>query len=337
MGVGGAARWFLPLTRAEELPPALEWATSEGLPWFILGGGSNLLVADEGIAGLVIHMAIRGMDATREGDHMLVSLGAGECWDDFVAVAAARDWAGVTCLSGIPGSVGAAPIQNIGAYGQEIAETLEQVEAWDTRVGRFVVLKAADCAFAYRDSLFKSGEPNRYIVTRVVLRLKIGGRPKPRYPDLMERLAAGADLEAVRRTVLEIRRAKSMVFDPADANSHGCGSFFTNPIIDEAAYARFKDKVAGPHPHYPAGPGRVKLAAAWLIEQSGFSRGYGEGPIGLSEKHCLAIVNRGGGSSEQVRCLARHIQEKVFDVFGIELEPEPRILDGLGRVRPIQA
>jgi UDP-N-acetylmuramate dehydrogenase len=243
-------------------------------------------------------------------------------WDDFVARAVSREWAGIECLSGIPGSVGATPIQNVGAYGQEVSETIIRVEALDRTTGRVVDLTNWDCRFAYRSSLFKNVEKDRYVVISVTFRLRPNGPATVRYPELRalleERGIALDDLQAVRAAVIAIRTRKGMVLDPADSDTRSDGSFFTNPIVPP-------DRVPQGAPQFPA-DGGVKLSAAWLIEHAGFQKGYEHGNVGISTKHTLAIVNRGGGTAREVLELVAMIQERVREKFGVELVPEPNFI-----------
>jgi len=326
IGIGGPARYFCEPATAAELERAVVWARERGQPFLILGGGSNLLLPDEGYAGLVVRPRLLGEESELRGEEARVRVAAGEDWDAFVAAAVARDWAGIECLAGIPGKVGAAPIQNIGAYGQEIATVTEAVEVLDLESLRRETLTAKACAFSYRNSLFKGRAAGRYAVLALRLKLRIGGAATIRYPDLQQRLTAEAGLAQVRQTVLAVRREKSMVLDPADPNARSCGSFFTNPILGEAAYRTFAERAPADHPRFQAERGRMKLSAAWLMERAGFGKGYGRGAAGLSSRHCLAIINRGGASAADVRELMREIQTGVYRVFGVRLTPEPLIV-----------
>jgi UDP-N-acetylmuramate dehydrogenase len=320
LGIGGPARYYARVGSAGALSAAVGWARERGLPLLLLGGGSNLLVADDGFPGLVAHVDVKGIEATPDGE---VTAGAGESWDAIVAFAVARGLAGFECLSGIPGSVGATPIQNVGAYGQEVRETIAVVRALELESGRRVEFSNEQCRFAYRESRFKVEDRGRYAVTSVTYRLTPGGAPSVTYPELRRYLEErGADpfsLAAVRAAVLAIRKRKSMVLDPADPDARSAGSFFVNPVVsaDVADAIGLEDM-----PRYPA-PGGVKLSAAWLIERAGFSKGYGGGAAGLSTKHTLAIVNRGGASARDVATLAREVRDRVRERFGVTLTPEP--------------
>jgi len=335
LGVGGPARYYARVTSEDAVREAVAWARARDLPLFVLGGGSNVVLSDEGHPGLVLHVATRGIETHTAGDRVEIRAEAGEPWDDFVAAAVAKEWAGVECLSGIPGLVGATPIQNVGAYGQEVAETIATVDALDLHTGRVEHFLNAECGFAYRDSRFKSADKGRFIVLRVTYALRPGGPPAVRYAELArhleERGLGTPSLAQVRETVIGLRRRKSMVLDPADPNARSVGSFFTNPIVPtavaddlESALRREGTLAEGEHPpRFPAGDGRVKLSAAWLIERAGLTKGYQRGNVGLSSRHTLAIVNRGGAAASEVVALAREVRARVHDRFGVTLVPEP--------------
>ena len=341
LGVGGPARFYARVDDASALAAALEWAERRDLPVLVLGGGSNLVLADDGHSGLVIHLAMRGVAARPSGDAMDVTAAAGEQWDALAAFAADKGWAGIECLSGIPGLVGATPIQNVGAYGQDVSETIVAVEAMDVRSRARVTFDNQACRFGYRMSRFKSDDRGRYVVMGVTFRLRPGGAPALKYAELSrhfaERGVASPTLLETRQAVIEVRRRKSMVLDPADPNARSVGSFFMNPVIADREFEGLAARIiadgvaATPDeiPHYPGGPGRLKLSAAWLIERAGFRRGYQQGPVGLSEKHTLAIVNRGGATAADVVALAREVRDGVRDRFGISLHPEP-VFVGIG-------
>ncbi len=332
IGVGGPARWYAAVDSVQALVEAARWARARRAPLLALGGGSNLLPADAGFMGLAIHIKLGGVEVVREdADHVWLRAAAGEDWDGLVARTVAEGWAGLECLSGIPGCVGAAPIQNIGAYGQELSETLVEVEAIDLTTLQRRSMDRQACRFGYRHSVFKAEAKGRFLITAIVLKLRKDGRPTIGYADLERRLGPDASLGQTREAVLATRREKSMVIDPRDPNSRSCGSFFMNPVLTPAEYAAFSARLPGPHPRYAADGGRVKLAAAWLIEQAGFAKGLVYGAVGLSQRHCLAIINRGGGSSAEIIELARRIRDGVEARFGVRLQPEPEILgeDGL--------
>jgi UDP-N-acetylmuramate dehydrogenase len=333
LGIGGAAKYFIEVTGSEMLAPAVAWAKQHHLPLFILGGGSNVVIADTGFTGLVLHMGIEGIEWCIESHQAVVKAGAGVEWDSFVALCVANQWAGVECLSGIPGKVGATPIQNVGAYGQEVSETIVAVECFDTQNQRLVEMSASQCQFAYRASRFKSQDRNRFIVTKVTYQLTVNGKPAIRYSDLQryfaEEIINTVNLQEVRQAVLTIRRRKAMVLEAADTDSRSVGSFFVNPVVTRAEFEQVKQRASqllpdiGEMPAFAAANNQVKLSAAWLIEGAGIRRGYIHGNVGTSTKHSLAIINRGGGSARDVLELCKKIQARVADVFGIALQPEP--------------
>jgi UDP-N-acetylmuramate dehydrogenase len=323
IGIGGPARYFLRAESAEQIESALEWARHESIPLFILGGGSNLLISDEGFPGLVMQVGLRGLTVESEDGFVMLKAAAGEPWDPFVAFAVGRGYAGVECLSGIPGSIGATPIQNVGAYGQEVSETIARVEAIERATGRVRWFTNAECGFAYRDSVFKREAKDRYVILSVSFRLVPGGAAAVRYPELERELDGKTTLAAARQAALEVRRRKGMVFDPADPDTRSDGSFFMNPIVDAARLERIRTPEM---PVFPMPDGRMKLSAAWLIERSGFRRGFTRGNVGLSSKHILAIVNRGGATAREALELVRIIQDAVKDRWGVELRPEPNFV-----------
>jgi UDP-N-acetylmuramate dehydrogenase len=305
--LGGPAGAFLEAVTEAELVAAAPEAA------LIVAGGSNVVVADEGVAGTVVRIATRGV--ARSGSSLTVA--AGEEWDALVARCVAEGLQGFECLSGIPGSVGATPIQNVGAYGQEVAETVESVRVLDRVTGRVSAVPASACGFVYRGSVFKYRD--RLVVLSVTFRMRASDVSGPlRYAELARALdvpvGGTAPLGEVREAVLALRRRKGMVIDAADPDSVSAGSFFTNPILDS---------VPDGAPAWPEADGRVKTSAAWLIEQAGFARGYGDGRVGISTKHTLALVNRGGGTTAELMALAHEIASAVWDRFGIALHPEP--------------
>jgi UDP-N-acetylmuramate dehydrogenase len=335
LGVGGPARYYVKVDDAAGIVDAINWAGARGLPFLILGGGSNLVLSDAGFPGLVVHLALRGVAAKKAGDAVEVTAAAGEQWDALVAFAVEHGWAGVECLSGIPGLVGATPIQNVGAYGQDVSETIVAVEAIDRRTRARVTLDNEACRFGYRMSRFKGEDAGSYVVTGVTFRLRPGGAPAVRYAELGrhfdERGIAAPTVAQTREAVLEVRRRKSMVLDPADPNARSVGSFFMNPVVPAAEFEALGRRLvsegvvasADEIPHYPGGGDRVKTSAAWLIERAGFTRGYRRGPAGLSERHTLAIVNRDDATASDIVGLAREVRDRVRDRFGISLHPEP--------------
>lgn len=329
--LGGAARYFVVAEDEHTLVEALKWATERGLRSTILAGGSNVIVPDQGYDGLVIHMAIGGLELRDDGS---VRIGAGVPWETVVDAAVRRGWAGIECLTGIPGSTGATPIQNVGAYGQEVAEVLARARVLDRKTLSFEELGPQDCAFAYRSSRFKR-EPGRYVVCAVELSLRPHGPGTVRYAELERALPPRASLSEIRQAVLELRRRKSMVLDPEDPNRRSAGSFFLNPVVSLADADRIAQQavldglVAAPEevPRFAAGPDRVKLAAGWLIENAGVVKGTRRGAIGVSSKHALCLVHHGGGTTTELLAFATEIQARVEDRFGVVLEREPRLLD----------
>ena len=323
--LGGPAGRWVEATTEQELVDAVSGADEAGEPLLLVAGGSNLVVADEGFAGTVVHVATTGVAADHEGDDptcggVLVTVAAGESWDDVVATAVARGWTGLEALSGIPGSVGATPIQNVGAYGQEVSQTIAKVRVWDRTLRGVRTFANADCGFAYRHSRFKA-DPARHVVLDVTFQLKQGSLGAPvRYAELARRLGVAegerAPLADVRQAVLDLRRGKGMVLDADDHDTWSAGSFFTNPVVDP-------DAVPEGAPAWPQPDGRVKTSAAWLIDHAGFARGYGAGPARLSTKHTLALTNRGRATTADLLALAREVRDGVERAYGIRLVNEP--------------
>ena len=334
-GLGGPARFFAEIAETSDLANALRWAKERNLPVFILGGGSNLVVADAGFPGLVLHMRTRGLRWTQAGSEVCVEAQAGEAWDDVVAEAVLRGAAGIECLSGIPGSAGAAPVQNIGAYGQEAAEAIRGVRVLDRDMLATRDLAPGECGFGYRTSLFKR-EPGRFVILSITLGLVADGRPALRYAELSSAFLGNAEpsLADVRQTVLALRRKKSMLCDEEDPNGHSAGSFFTNPIVAPEFAAQIAQRAVAAGcaqdpsdmPHFALADGQVKLAAGWLIEHAGLSKGFRMGPVGISSRHALALVHHGGGTTADLLRLALHVRAAVLDRFAIELSPEPVFL-----------
>lgn len=319
LGVGGPARWWVEPADEGAAIEAVQAADARGIPLLVLGGGSNLLIADAGFPGLVLKLPT-GRPRVAD-DRWIVPAGAS--WGALVDATVAAGHAGIECLAGIPGTVGAAPIQNIGAYGQEIAEVLEWVEVWDRHRATRTRIGCTDCGFGYRASRFKGADAGRFVVLSIALRLRPGGAATIRYRDLQDRLGPAPSLAETRGAVLAVRRSKSMVLDPADPDTRSAGSFFMNPIVDPTDLRRVQGAVAEAVPHWLVAGG-VKLAAAWLIERAGMPRGYGDGPVGLSKAHTLAIVNRGGATAMQIQAFAAHVQDRVEARFGVRLHPEPQ-------------
>jgi len=324
--IGGPARYFTDAPTEEALLEAVQFAKDKNLPLFVLGGGSNLLVADAGFPGMVVKVGIRGLEWESNRETTVVHAGAGEEWDSLVAACIERHLAGIECLSGIPGSVGGTPVQNVGAYGQEVSEVLVGIRAYDRHADKIVDLSREDCGFTYRTSIFNTTAKNRYIVLRVTYSLINHGEPAIRYPEVQREFdgsSAVPSLAEVRQAVRRIRARKAMLLVEGDLDCRSAGSFFKNPIITVQQFADLQSRAGSTVPRYPAPAGSVKTAAAWLIEQAGFSKGHSLGLAGLSTKHTLALVNKGGAGAEDIRRLARVIQDRVREKFGIELVPEP--------------
>jgi UDP-N-acetylmuramate dehydrogenase len=313
-----------------EVVEVVREADGSGTPLLLIGGGSNLVVGDKGFAGTALRIATRGIEL--DGNRLEVA--AGEVWSDVVTRTVEAGLAGIECLAGIPGSAGATPVQNVGAYGQEVSATLTEVIAYDRRAGETVTLTNEECAFSYRHSRFKA-DPERYVVLRVRFALEdAGGLSAPlRYAETARALGVEpgerVPLADARETVLKLRAGKGMVLDPEDHDTWSAGSFFTNPILDDGAFAAFRTRVRErlgdgvEPPAYPAGDGRTKTSAAWLIDRAGFTKGYGSGPARISTKHTLALTNRGGATTEDLLALAREVVTGVREAFGITLVNEP--------------
>jgi UDP-N-acetylmuramate dehydrogenase len=331
--VGGGARYFAEARREDEVREAVQFAKARDLPLFVLGGGSNLVVADAGWPGLVLKIAIGGIatpqTAETSGNAVLFSVGAGVNWDDFVAQAVTQNCAGAECLSGIPGSVGGTPVQNVGAYGQEVADTIESVRALDLKSDQIVVLPKPACGFRYRSSIFNTTERGRYIILQVNYRLRRGGAPTLKYADLQKHFAENKkppSLVEVREAVREIRRSKGMLIVAGDDDCRSAGSFFKNPVLSEMQFKELAERAAAQGleiPSYPALDAQHKVSAAWLVEHSGFAKGYAQGPARISSKHALALINAGNARTADIVALKDEIQHGVRKAWGIHLEPEP--------------
>lgn len=329
--VGGPARYFAEPKSAAEVAEAVNFARSRALPLFVLGGGSNLVVADAGWPGVVLKLAIAGIEERqgKDSDKTLFEVGAGEEWDRFVARAVTRNCAGVECLSGIPGSVGGTPVQNVGAYGQEVSQTIESVLVFDLKDGQVRELCGEACGFAYRTSIFNSSERDRFIVLRVTYSLTPGGKPRIEYADLKKHFAgfqSAPSLTSTREAVRRIRAAKAMLITPGDEDCRSAGSFFKNPVLASDQFENLTRRATAKGlqiPSYPALDALKKVSAAWLVEHSGFSKGYKSGQVGISRKHALAIVNRGEATAADILGLKDHIQQRVEELWDIHLEPEP--------------
>jgi UDP-N-acetylmuramate dehydrogenase len=330
--IGGLARYFVEATNTAEVEEAVSFARSRDVALFVLGGGSNLLVADAGWPGLVLKIAIRGIER-RSGTHdegrVLFDVGAGESWDRFVSHAVVAHCAGVECLSGIPGSVGGTPVQNVGAYGQEVSETIESVEVFDRRDNQIRELCNEACGFGYRSSIFNTSERDRFVILRTTYALTPGGEPRLAYADLkrhFEGRETAPNLAETREAVRHIRALKGMLITPGDPDSQSAGSFFKNPVLSEEQHDALRQRASAKGfviPSYPALDKNRKVSAAWLVEKSGFARGYGFGHVGISSKHALAIVNRGGATAAEVLALKEQIQQRVEEIWGVRLQPEP--------------
>ena len=321
--LGGPAKRLVPVESEAELVDAVREVDASGEPLLVLAGGSNLVLPDAGWPGVVVHVQTGGV----AGEDGVLEVQAGESWDDLVGATVGDGLAGFECLSGIPGSVGATPIQNVGAYGQEVAESVRSVRVLDRTTGAVSELAPAECGFGYRTSAFKRSD--HWVVLAVTFALRRGAASQPlRYAELARALeiepGATAAVDEVRAAVLALRRGKGMVIDPADPDTVSAGSFFMNPIFDADAYARLDPAP----PAFPQPDGQIKTSAAWLIERSGFGKGYGRGRVAISSKHALALVNRGGATTEELLALAREIAGGVRARFGVELEPEPTIVGG---------
>lgn len=324
-GIGGPARWFVAVSDEAGLVEAVNWAQAREVPIFILGGGSNLLVADAGFPGLVIHVALRGVELLREGDGPIYRVAAGEDWDTFVARTVEAGHQGLECLAGIPGTVGGTPVQNVGAYGQEVASTILRVRAYDLQRREFVEFTNAECAFSYRRSRFNTTDRGRFVATRVEYQLQANSGPSIAYADVKKLFTENAPpaLAEVAAAVRRIRQMKGMLLVEGEADCRSAGSFFKNPVLSEEGYARMAAASATSPPRFAAEEGRVKIAAAWLIEQAGFHKGFAIGNVGISSRHTLALINRGGATFEEITALRDAIVAGVEKRFGIKLEMEP--------------
>jgi UDP-N-acetylmuramate dehydrogenase len=330
--LGGPARFFVDAKSAPEVQEAVTFAQSKSLPLFVLGGGSNLVVADCGWPGLVLKVAVPGIDQRPGQDdegRVLYDAGAGESWDRFVSHAVMARSAGVECLSGIPGSVGGTPVQNVGAYGQEVSETIESVEVYDRKDGQVRELCREACGFTYRSSIFNTTERGRFIILRVTYALTPGGEAHLEYADLkrhFEGRETRPNLAETREAVRHIRARKGMLIVPGDPDCKSAGSFFKNPVLSEQQHADLQKRAEAKGltlPSYPGLEKSHKVSAAWLVEKSGFARGYGFGRVGISSKHALAIVNRDEAIAAEVLALKDQIQQRVEELWAVRLEPEP--------------
>lgn len=335
--LGGAAKRLVEVERESEVLEIVADVDGRGEPLLVLGGGSNLVVADEGFPGTVLRMATRGIDtasgSSRSGsgsgeERVLVTACAGEPWDDFVTRMVSEGLAGVECLAGIPGLVGAVPMQNVGAYGQDVSETIVRVRTWDRSARRLVDFDRAACRFSYRSSVFRGRED--HVILAVTFELTRSRESAPiRYAELARALGvaegARAPASLVRETIVRLRRGKGMVLDESDHDTWSAGSFFTNPILDASSLAALRERVGAgvSMPEFAEPDGRTKVSAAWLIERAGFAKGHRAGNVSISTKHALALTNRGGATTSELLSLARSIRDGVRLRFGVTLENEP--------------
>ncbi|CAM3323737.1 UDP-N-acetylmuramate dehydrogenase [Stackebrandtia soli] len=323
--LGGPARSTRVATTTDELITAITDADSAKEPTLLIAGGSNLVIGDKGFDGTAILLRSRGVTTERDGDDVLVTAQAGHPWDEFVAETVASGWSGVECLSGIPGSTGATPVQNVGAYGQEIREVFEHADVYDRRTRTIVRMTGEECRFAYRHSVFKHND--RYVVLAVTYRLREERRSRPiRYAETARSLGVEVgdtvDLAIARDTVLALRRGKGMVLDPGDRDTYSVGSFFINPVITVDAFDALVARCGETPSHHPF-DGDVKVSAAWLIGRAGFEKGHGHDGVSISTKHTLALTNRGGGTTAALMALAAEVRDGVLRRLGVELFPEP--------------
>ena len=337
LGIGGPARFFGEARTETEIAEVVDWAGRRKLRLFVLGGGSNLLVSDAGFDGLVLHVGLKGIcetEARDETSSKIFQVAAGEDWDQFVQRSVDDGCSGIECLAGIPGTVGGTPVQNVGAYGQEVASSIERVRAFDLQLKSFVEFTGEECGFAYRRSRFNTSDRGRYLVTRVDYRLTRGGAPTVHYPDLQRAIASqgqgnrSTSLGEVAAIVRSVRNTKGMLLVEGDPDCKSAGSFFKNPVVIAEQFERIRQASSQAPPQYPAEPGpggvpQTKVPAAWLIEQAGFKKGYRMGAAGISTRHTLALVNLGGATAGEILALASRITDAVEARFGIRLEREP--------------
>ena len=325
--LGGPARRLVTAYDQASVVQVVRAADAAGEPLLVLGGGSNVVLPDSGFDGTVLRVAVHGLSVVQDGDAVRLTAGAGEEWESFVGLCVADRLAGLEALSGIPGLVGGSPVQNIGAYGQDVSQTITSVRAYDRVEREPVELTTRACEFSYRDSIFKQ-TPGRWVVLSVTFGLTSSELSEPvTYAELARRLGVEvgerAPLGDVREAVLALRRGKGMVLDAADPDTRSAGSFFTNPLLTDQQLADLRSRTDEAPPTWPEPDGRTKVSAAWLIERSGFGKGHFDGPVGISSKHTLALVNRGGGTTADLRAVARSVRDGVRQQFGIVLVPEP--------------
>jgi len=333
LGVGGPTRWFVRAETESAVVEAAKWAEEHRVPLFVLGGGSNLLVADAGFDGLVLQVALKGIRVQTSPDtqERLFEAGAGEDWDLLVQKTLEEDCAGLECLAGIPGTVGGTPVQNVGAYGQEVASTIEMVRAYDIQQRTVVELRAEECGFSYRRSRFNTSDQGRFVILAVSYRVLLDGAPTLKYADLRRTFPTDStpSLLEVGSAVRGIRQSKGMLLVDGDPDCRSAGSFFKNPVVTEERAAEIALIAGDEPPRYAAGtelPGMVKISAAWIIEKAGYSRGFKLGRAGISSKHTLALVNLGGARASEILALADQIRSSVSKLFSIDLQAEPMML-----------
>jgi UDP-N-acetylmuramate dehydrogenase len=326
--LGGPAGTLTVVSDPDDAVTTVRKAAADGRPVLVLAGGSNVVIGDDGFPGIVLLLRTTGIRVVdKQADSVVVRVAAGEPWDDFVAFAVTNGYSGIECLSGIPGSAGATPIQNVGAYGQEVSHTIAAVHAYDREHDSIRVMSPLECEFAYRKSIFKNSD--RFVVLEVDFRLALSGDSAPiRYAELARSLGVEpgdrVPLAEARDAVRKLRAGKGMVLDPDDRDTWSVGSFFTNPVVSADAWAALPEKDA---PHWPGDDGTVKIPAAWLIEHAGFPKGFAGDGVAISSKHTLALTNRGDGTTTALLDLARTIRDGVKDRFGIELHPEPVLIN----------
>ena len=327
--IGGAARFFVSAETEEDVVEAVKFADEHDLKIFVLGGGSNILISDKGFDGLVLQVNLKGIELEKEeNDEVIIAAKAGEDWDEFVNFCVEKNLAGIECLSGIPGFVGGTPIQNVGAYGQEVSETITRVKVYDRKSKEILTLNNAECKFTYRSSIFNTTDKNRFIVLQVNYKLQKNGAPKIVYKDLIEFFdGENPDLKETREAVCRIRAEKAMLVRQGGLDAQSAGSFFKNPIVPKTQFEKISEAAKksnlGDVPGFKADDENVKIPAAWLIEKSGFHKGFQKGNAGLSTKHTLALTNRGDAKASEIISLKDEIQRKVLEIFGIELKTEP--------------
>jgi UDP-N-acetylmuramate dehydrogenase len=333
LGVGGPAKFLIRARTEDQILEAIHFARAHSCPMFILGSGSNVIVSDDGFPGLVLKIELPGIRPFDDGFGTSVAVGAGVEWDVFVQYCVNRGFAGVECLSGIPGTVGGTPVQNVGAYGEEVSDVISGIRVLDLDTGGIFQIGSADCGFAYRSSIFNTICKERYIILKVDFVLRSDGKPRIHYPDLQRRFSGARvpSVGEVREAILQIRKAKAMVLVAGDPDCRSVGSFFKNPVLNPQMVAEVEQRARSGRllgssesiPRFPAAEGKEKVPAGWLIEHAGFHKGYARGNAGISSKHSLALVNRGGATAQDFLDLMHLIQARVHELFGVELRPEP--------------